>query len=221
MISRADDSPEEPSSSGFAHHLLEWIQISVSGVRELMAYIFLEKWCLDDSILAKASRACVPLRGARPPRCSLPICPATRSRKLRTGIENAARTTPAIKNPAGLLSWAAQRQHEAVSTASGRPGRTHRHCPWIKSDTGRIVGSADDPFFSRCVSPLVVVSFERAWFSGRLSNLVGHSLVPADATCARSLFVKQVNRRAWNIQRIDRADLGRIPASYLGIPLFR
>jgi len=42
-----------------------------------------------------------------------------------------------------------------------------------------------------------------------------------DATCARSLFVKQVNRSEWNIQRIAVQNLGRIPASDLGSPLFR
>src|SRR5918999_1378847 len=41
-----------------------------------------------------------------------------------------------------------------------------------------------------------------------------------DASRARSLFVQQVQHGEWNIQRIAAQNLGRIPASDLGRPLF-
>src|SRR6267142_986468 len=43
---------------------------------------------------------------------------------------------------------------------------------------------------------------------------------PGDAARAHSVFVEQVDYRKWNIQRIGAQNLGRIPASDLGTPLF-
>jgi hypothetical protein len=43
---------------------------------------------------------------------------------------------------------------------------------------------------------------------------------PGDAARAHSLFVEEVDCRKWNIQRIGAQNLGRIPASDLGTPLF-
>jgi hypothetical protein len=43
---------------------------------------------------------------------------------------------------------------------------------------------------------------------------------PGDAARAHPFFVEQVDCRKWNIERIGAQNLGRIPASDLGTPLF-
>lgn len=204
---------------GLRQHLLEWIQHQRQRRAEFMAHIG-EKCCfgaidLGQSLGAHAFR----FEGARLRDARRDVPRDEIKEASVAGIEDAARAHAGNQKPGGSgLSWCRQRQHEGRLHRI-RPGAGRKHTDIAREIRYLAALLRLDDCYQR-PRPARGVSVDDGMVFGEGRRTVGQS-GSGDATRTRSLFVKQVNSSEWNIQRIAVQNLGRIPASELGSPLFR